>query len=211
MKVFAKSSFIAALGLLFALSPLSAKINCEKPPSEILLIRHGCRLSCVNDATPLSAKGKEQAAELVKRLGHYDLQAIFITHKLRTEQTASPLANYKKLTPIKTGSRPGKARKSSEPESKLGTVKELVQEICSGSYSGTSVLYVGHSDTLGDVLRELAPSFPYKTPPCAEGWVIAFDVPNPAPKALPAGGIICEKPKGAEPGCCSGHASHAAG
>ncbi len=208
MKAFLRSSLMTASGLLFSLSPLPAKITCAHPPAEILLLRHACRLSCDNDATPLDTKGQDQAQELIKRLGDRDLQAIFITYKLRTEQTASPLADYKKLVPIKAGFK--NASQGNDTDSNIETAEKLVKEICSGNYSRRAVLYVGHSDTLDDVLRELDPSFPYKTPPCGEGWIIEFNVPNPTPKGLPASGITCEKPVGAERNCCSGHATRAA-
>lgn len=180
------------LGLLLLSSPSYSdkrgpRIRCEHPPSELLLLRHGCRQLCDDDNSPLSPKGKEQAQKLAERLaGHlegHDLVAIFVTKRVRTQETASLLAESKKL-------------KLSEIDPTGKAAVELVDKICSGAYASKAVLYVGHSTTLGPALRHLDPEYVYEEPSCGEGWFINFKLAEPKIDDLPPSGIQCEKP------CC---------
>lgn len=185
---------LAASGLLLSPPSYSDEVRCKNPPAELLLLRHGCRESCENDNSPLSSNGEKQAQELVERLGGDNLDAIFVTLKVRTQATASPLAEHKKLKPIQRASTGEAAEK-------------LVDEICAGSYVSKAVLYVGHSETLDDARKRLVPLRPYQKPRCGEGWRITFSAPNRANIEVLQSSIDCEE----SVTCCKGDPPRAAG
>ena len=178
---------IAGLLLLPASSPAQAR--CDNPPAELLLVRHGCRLSCADPSSPLSRQGQEQAEELITRLGGYKVQAIVATTEIRTKDTAAPLADVRELD-------------LGEVEATEAAADQWIEGLCSGDYAGQVVLHVGHSNTLDNVLRRVDPSLAYRKPPCAGGWHISFgDGAKQAIVTLPPSEIQCEAKMRS---CCSG-------
>lgn len=72
----------------------------------LLLIRHaettanvGRLLDTAPPGTDLSDRGREQADELVGGLDDVDLDAIYVSDLVRTQQTAAPLARARSLEP----------------------------------------------------------------------------------------------------------------
>jgi broad specificity phosphatase PhoE len=86
---------------------------------------------------PLSAAGGQRAAKLASMLASADIRQIFVTEFRRTAQTGAPLAARLKLTPVITAAR---------------EFETLVAQI--GRANG-SVLVVGHSNTIPDLLTKL--------------------------------------------------------
>lgn len=82
------------------------------PPgaTEILLVRHGeSRAAVPDDPFPLingqgdpelADAGREQAIRVGERLRHHPIDAIYVTSMRRTHETAAPLAEHLRLTPI---------------------------------------------------------------------------------------------------------------
>ena len=83
-----------------------------RPPgaTEILLVRHGeSRAVSADNPFPLvdgqgdpelAEVGREQAQKLGQRLADHAIDAVYVTNLRRTRETAAPLCNIKRLTPI---------------------------------------------------------------------------------------------------------------
>ncbi|HRW18809.1 MAG TPA: histidine phosphatase family protein [Dermatophilaceae bacterium] len=73
----------------------------------LLLVRHGRTphnvarlLDTAHPGADLDEVGLEQAAGLVERLARHDIDAIYVSDLVRTQQTAGPLATARRLTPL---------------------------------------------------------------------------------------------------------------
>jgi broad specificity phosphatase PhoE len=158
-------------GLILSAASYAAEVQCASPPAKLILVRHGCKLDKCAD-TPLSEKGKEQADGLVRRLAGTKIDAIFVTHWIRTRNTAAPLAAANQL----------------EPAAQDDT-QALLTEICS-KYPGKTLAYIGHSDTLDKFVTAFG--FPYSAPEPGEGWIVSWKEGTPKMEALPPSGMTCE-------------------
>jgi broad specificity phosphatase PhoE len=86
---------------------------------------------------PLSAAGRERAVRLASMLRGADIKHIFVTEFRRTQETAAPLAEQLKLTPVVSA--------SNDP----GPLVEQVRQLKGNA------LIVGHSNTIPDLLTRL--------------------------------------------------------
>jgi phosphohistidine phosphatase SixA len=113
----------------------------------IFLVRHaeradaspaaGAAMTAPSTDPPLSTAGHERAARLAAMLRSASSQYIFATEFLRSRQTAAPLAQARHL---ETVSVPGK-----EPDALIAQLRGLKG----------SILIVGHSNTVPDILKRL--------------------------------------------------------
>ena len=110
----------------------------------VVLVRHAERADTVAGAPPtmaadpsLSETGRARAASLAAMLKDARITDIFVTEYKRTQETAAPLAQALKLTPVVIA-----AKDTPGLVAKLKTVK------------GT-VLVVGHSNTVPDIISAL--------------------------------------------------------
>ena len=115
----------------------------------IFLVRHAERADTAAGQTaapahgmmandpPLSAAGERRAARLAAMLAASGVKQIFTTEYKRTRQTAAPLAERLKLTPVMSAAR--------DPE-------PLVSQV---TKARGNVLIVGHSNTVPDLLKKL--------------------------------------------------------
>jgi broad specificity phosphatase PhoE len=110
----------------------------------IVLVRHAERLDESSDS-PLSAAGQQRADALARMLGDMGITAIYTTRYQRTIKTAEPLAR-----------RLGLAMTSDDPPA-----AELIQRLRERHPQGT-VLVVGHSNTLPELLTALGYATPVK-------------------------------------------------
>ncbi len=113
--------------------------------STIFLVRHAERTdsdSRVSSDPGLSAEGRMRALHLAQELKDAKIAAIFTSEYLRTQQTAAPLAKSLGLSPEVV---PGK------------DVPSLVARIRA---TDGSVLIVGHSNTLPQIITALGISTP---------------------------------------------------
>ena len=133
MRPFAALLALAALlqGSLVVGAPLPS------PPAKgsIILVRHAERApSTATDDPPLTDAGKARAQRLAATLAKAEIRSVFTTRFRRTQETARPLADLLQLTPIEESD----------------TV-ELVGKL--RAHGGETVLVVGHSDTVPDVIK----------------------------------------------------------
>jgi len=89
------------------------------------------------DDPPLSAAGQARAAKLAALLASADVKYIFTTEYRRTRETAAPLAAKLKLQPVMSAAK--------DPDPLIERVRQVKG----------SVLIVGHSNTLPDLLTKL--------------------------------------------------------
>jgi broad specificity phosphatase PhoE len=101
----------------------------------IVLVRHAERVqSAMTDDAPLTDAGKARAERLATMLAKSDIKAIFVTRFRRTRETARPVADLLKLTPIEESD-----------------TDQLVAKL--RAHGNENVLVVGHSDTVPDVIK----------------------------------------------------------
>ena len=134
---------LAALRFLFPgpllclfLYLLCAQSACA--PQTLVLVRHGEKLDESDDAQ-LSPAGEARAARLAELLAPLNIKAIFVSERLRTQQTAQPLAQRLGITPTVI---PARERSS------------LTSRLRSAPKSDVA-LVVGHSNTLPMIFAEL--------------------------------------------------------
>src|SRR4030095_2083154 len=105
----------------------------------VILIRHGER----NGPTPanpdphLKAAGKTRAKRLIHIVGQSGIKAIYRSHFARAKETAQPLATHLGLSVI-------------EIDEALQTKNDILS-----NHAGQTVLVVGHSDTVPDIINRL--------------------------------------------------------
>ena len=102
----------------------------------VILIRHGERLATPGDPH-LSAAGKARAMLLLHVLDQANVSAIYTSEFIRTKETAEPLATKLGLSPIEATEAP-----------------HIKQNILM-NHAGETVLVVGHSDTVPEVIELL--------------------------------------------------------
>jgi broad specificity phosphatase PhoE len=113
----------------------------------IFVVRHAERADTAADGAaamvtpatdpPLSNAGHERAARLASMLRSADITHIFTTEFRRTQETAGPLAEQLKLTPVIAASK--------DPAPLVEQVRQLKG----------NALIVGHSNTIPDLLKRL--------------------------------------------------------
>lgn len=112
----------------------------------IILVRHAERDTMgTGPDHPLTVVGEQRAQELVHTLGGSGIAAIYVTHWLRSRDTALPLA-----TAI------------GESLSVVDEVAETVRRLRTRHF-GETVLVVGHSNTVPDIVTALT-GRPFPTP-----------------------------------------------
>ena len=109
--------------------------RCQ-PVTTVFVVRHADRDGSSDN---LNALGDARAQELVHVLRLANIDAIYHSDTVRTEQTATPLAEALGITPI---------------EYPYSETTQLVSDIRS-DHRGDRVLVVGHSDTVPQIVRKL--------------------------------------------------------
>lgn len=136
------SAAVASVAIVFFIPAAAAADQV------IFLVRHAERAAPPAQGAPpshgmmaddpaLSSAGEQRAAKLAAMLAASGITQIFTTEYKRTRQTAAPLAQRLKLTPVMT------AAKDPAP---------LVAQL---RRTPGNVLIVGHADTVPDLIRRL--------------------------------------------------------
>ena len=103
----------------------------------VILVRHAERLATPGNDPDLSAAGKKRAKLLFHILSRANVSAIYTSKFTRTKQTAQPLAEVLGLMPIEATEAP------------------VIKDLILGNHAGMTVLVVGHTDTVPEVIRLL--------------------------------------------------------
>ena len=140
-----KFIFLVAVASLLAVVPQD-----DFKPVTVYLIRHAERADEPRQDPPLNEKGNLRSQELARVLADANLKGIITSQFLRTKQTAEPLS--KKLnvpvTSISLSLNPSNPRQIAEQSTAEVTNKIL-------SHGGGSVLVIGHSNSIPDVIKML--------------------------------------------------------
>jgi phosphohistidine phosphatase SixA len=137
--------------LLFAIATLLLVIPQDDfKPITVYLVRHAERADEPRQDPPLTEKGTARAQELARVLGKANIKAIITSQFARTKLTAEPLAKQANVavTSISLSLSPSNARMISELSTTEVTNKILER-------AGESVLVVGHSNSIPDVIKML--------------------------------------------------------
>lgn len=122
----------------------------EFKPITVYLVRHAERADEPRQDPPLTEKGNARAQELARILGNANIKAIITSQFSRTKLTAEPLAKHANVTvtSISLGLDRSNPRMISEQSTTEVTNKILER-------AGESVLVVGHSNSIPDVIKML--------------------------------------------------------
>ena len=138
------------LSLVSLLAVQLATAQDDFKPVTVFLVRHAEREDEPRQDPPLKKEGVARSQELAKLLGAAGIKTIITSQFARTKQTAEPLATKLSLTPtsISLRSNPTNPRQIAE-ESTTEVVNKILER------SGESVLLVGHSNSVPDVIKML--------------------------------------------------------
>jgi len=122
----------------------------EFKPITVFLIRHAEREQEPRQDPPLSKDGVARSQALARLLGNAGIKAILTSQFTRTKQTAEPLATKLGLTvtPFALKISPSNPRQIAE-ESTAEVTNKILER------SGESVLVIGHSNSIPDVIKML--------------------------------------------------------
>ena len=136
---------LAALASLFFVAPQD-----DFKPITVYLIRHAERADEPRQDPPLTEKGILRSQELARMLSNANIKAIITSQFLRTKLTAEPLAKQTNVpvTSISLSVNPSNPRQISE-QSTAEVANKILER------SGESVLVVGHSNSIPDVIKKL--------------------------------------------------------
>ena len=126
----------------------------------IFLVRHADKISDAPDSL-LSEAGHRRAECLARMLADVDIQRIYISDLQRTQQTAAPLAQQRKLTPVRIP---------------LAKPDELIKAL--EAEKSANVLVVWHGTTLPGIMHALGAP---EVPPIAEPEYDRFFILTLAP------------------------------
>ncbi|HEU4934383.1 MAG TPA: phosphoglycerate mutase family protein [Pyrinomonadaceae bacterium] len=148
MKV--KPLILCVLLLLVAVASPAAVAQEEFKPVTVFLIRHAEKEDEPRQDPPLKKEGVVRSQELARLLSNAGIKAIFTSQFTRTKQTAEPLATKLGLTatPFTLKSNPSNPRQIAA-ESTAEVTNKILER------AGESVLVVGHSNSIPDVIKML--------------------------------------------------------
>jgi len=110
----------------------------------VVLVRHAEKALSTIEDPPLAAEGEQRSERLAQlfgeRAGAGRLEAIYVSNTRRTQQTAAPLAARLHLVPVIFASTDA-----------AGNASRILSE-----HRGGTVLIIGHSNTLPELIRELS-------------------------------------------------------
>jgi broad specificity phosphatase PhoE len=153
----------ALVALLFAAAPLRA--IAAQAPTTVIVVRHAEKAAEPAADPPLTAVGSARADALLDLVKDAGVQAVITTEFQRTRLTGAPVA------------------------SKLGVAAEVVSartpmhakavaDSVLAKHRGQTVLVVGHSNTVPDIVAALGA--PRPGPICDDGYDNAYVVTVPA-------------------------------
>jgi phosphohistidine phosphatase SixA len=89
---------------------------------------------------PLTQAGFDRATTLAQVLERAGVTTIYVTQKLRTQQTAEPLATSRNITPTQISAT---------------NTNDLVNEVLSSKNRGHVIVIINHSENLADIVNGL--------------------------------------------------------
>lgn len=142
LRMFIVRSLIAAALGLQATAAASAQSAAPLAPTVVIVVRHAERAPGSGDP-PISDIGQQRATTLAEIGKLSGVSAIITTQLQRTRQTAAPLAEALKITPVVVPAQADVAKHAAE-------VAAAVRQ-----HVGKTVLVVGHSNTVPAIVAAL--------------------------------------------------------
>jgi len=161
-----RSLTVAALSFLLAASPALAQT--------VVIVRHGEKVS-PNGDSDLSAAGQARAQALAASLSGAKVALVLATPLKRTQQTGQPTADAAGLKIVPIALDGGAAAHA-----------QRVAEAARKAAPDTTVLIVGHSNTVTDIARALGDPAPETLTDCEYDHMTVIQLSGPAPKAIHA-------------------------
>jgi len=148
-----KTKTLILISMVFAVAAVFCQPTVaqdEFKPITVFLIRHAEREDEPRQDPPLTSAGVARSMALARLLSNAGVKAIFTSQFTRTKQTAEPLATKLGITvtPFTLKSNPSNPRQIAE-ESTAEVTNKILER------SGQSVLVVGHSNSIPDVIKML--------------------------------------------------------
>ena len=129
---------VAALTWGLAASRLSGQTT---QPTTVILVRHADKADGNGDVD-LSAEGRARAEELARVLADAAVTAVYVSDAKRTRQTAAPISKALNVNPIE-----------------MPAAADVATDI-RDNHRGDTVLVVGHSNTVPDLIARLGVTDP---------------------------------------------------
>lgn len=127
-----------------AIAALLAWYFCELGrPTTVVVLRHAEKVDpspLPDPQVPLSPAGMARAQTLAQVLGRAGVTRIYVSDRLRTQQTAEPLATAQNVTPVQLPA---------------NDVAAFVTAVRASANRGRVVVVVGHSNTVPQIVTEL--------------------------------------------------------
>jgi phosphohistidine phosphatase SixA len=147
-----KTTTLVVISLLISVAAFSPRAVAQEEfkPITVFLLRHAEREEEPRQDPPLSKDGIARSQALARLLSSAGVKAIFTSQFNRTKQTGEALATKLGLTvtPFTLKLSPSNPRQIAEESTAEVTNKIL-------EHSGQSVLVVGHSNSIPDVIKML--------------------------------------------------------
>lgn len=112
------------------------------PQTTVMVLRHAEKMDTgqPDDLVPLSSTGDTRAQTFAQVAGRAGVTRIYVTEKLRTQQTAQPLATALGIT--------------STPINKAN-LDDLITDVRASKNRGRVIVIIGHSDTVPQIVDRL--------------------------------------------------------
>lgn len=113
------------------------------PRTTVMVLRHADRETNTNvpdNSVPLTPDGQTRAQTFAQVAGRAGVTAIYVTEKLRTQQTAQPLAASLGIIPTQINA---------------ANIDDLINAVLARRNRGGVIVIVGHSDTVPVIVSRL--------------------------------------------------------
>ena len=124
---------------IFIFAILTGIVSAEMPVTTVILVRHAEKVMDAGDDPGLTDAGQTRAERLALLLSACNLKGIYSSQWMRSRLTAAPTAKEFGLSVTQVDAK----------ESKKLAAEILLQ------HAGQTVLVVGHSDTLSEIVHAL--------------------------------------------------------
>ena len=119
-------------------------------PTVVILVRHAEKAATGGNDPDLTPVGRQRAEDLAVTLRNASVEAVVVTERRRTHQTAAPLVRARNLVPDTVG------LGATVPEHAAAVARRVRER-----HAGRTVLVVGHSNTIPPIIAALGgPVFP---------------------------------------------------
>ena len=128
--------FLISVVMAICIVAMPLRVLSQEVETKIYIVRHAEKLDNSADS-PLSQAGVERAQKLAHVLKEASITSIFVSNRLRTQQTAAPTAEVFGIVP-----------------KRIGNAANVADAILSDELGG-QILVVGHSESLDDIAAGL--------------------------------------------------------